>query len=237
MEKTGRMRQTENNKGTAGDSTAQSSKHYVVYTKGEEIANSLTHGLGVVLAIVALVFLIIFALKGGGGTPKLVSAIIFGSGLILEYLASTLYHAIKPSKLKRIFRVIDHSCIYILIAASYAPFVLVTLLPYGGPVLYVVICAVALAGIIVEAFWRDKPKWINALIYILLGWACLSKLPTLIEQLPVGGFVLLAAGGVVYTLGTIFYLMKRVRYMHSIWHLFVLGGSICHFLAVLLYVY
>lgn len=206
------------------------------YTVGEEIANSVTHGIGVLLSIAALVLLLVFAHKGGGGV-KTASALVFGITLILEYLASTLYHAIQPPRAKRVFRVIDHSCIYLLIAGSYTPFALVTLGDHGGWTIFFLVWSVAVAGIVVEAFWREKPKWVNVVLYVALGWVVIWKIHDLIALLPAPGLWLLVGGGIAYTVGTVFYLLKNIRYMHSIWHLFVIAGSVFQFFAVLLYVY
>lgn len=204
------------------------------YSIGEEIANSITHGIGALLSIAGLVLLIVFALRSGESL-KLASGIIFGVSLILEYLASTMYHAIQHPKAKAVLRVIDHSSIYLLIAGSYTPFLFIPLRDHGGIPLMFIIWGVALIGIVVEAFWREKPKWINVVIYVAMGWFIIFKLPTLISVIPSGCLALLVIGGLCYTFGCIFYLMKRVKFMHAIWHLFVLGGSICQFLAVLLY--
>lgn len=206
------------------------------YTVGEEIANSISHGIGVLLSIAALVLLLVFAKRGGGGI-KTASALVFGISLIMEYLASTLYHAIQPPKAKRVMRVIDHSFIYILIAGTYTPLALITLADHSGKLIFTLVWVLAAIGIIIEAFWRDKPKWVNVVLYVALGWVVIWKIQDLIAAIPTGGLWLLVGGGLFYTVGTIFYLLKDVKYMHSIWHLFVLGGSICHFFAVLLYVF
>lgn len=207
------------------------------YTVGEEIANAISHGVGAGLSIAGLVLLIVFAATHGGGL-KLASAIVFGVSLILEYLFSTLYHAIQPPRAKRVLRVFDHCAIYLLIAGTYTPFLLGPLLPFDGLAMCVAMWAVAAAGILIETFSRERqPKWVSALIYLAMGWAIAFRMPQLIGALPAGGVWLLFAGGLSYTVGVVFYLLKRVPYMHMVWHLFVLGGSICHFLSVILFVY
>ena len=207
------------------------------YTIGEEIANSISHGIGAGLSIAALVLLIVFACTHGGGL-KLVSAIFFGVSLLLEYLFSTLYHAIQPARAKRVLRVFDHCAIYILIAGTYTPFLLGPLWGQGGLGMCIAIWTAALAGVVIEAFSRERqPKWVSALIYLVMGWAIVFRLPVLISALPEAGVWLLFAGGLSYTVGVLFYLLKKVPYMHMVWHLFVLGGSVCHFLSVLLFVY
>ena len=207
------------------------------YTLGEEIANSISHGVGAGLSIAALVLLIVFACTHGGSL-KLVSALMFGVALLLEYLFSTLYHAIQPVRAKRVLRVFDHCAIYILIAGTYAPFLLGPLRDQGGVPMCVAMWVAALVGVTVEAFSRERqPKWVSALIYLAMGWVIVFKLPALIGALAEPGLWLLFAGGLSYTVGVLFYLLKKVPYMHMVWHLFVLGGSVCHFLAVLLFVY
>ena len=206
------------------------------YTVGEEIANSVTHGLGAMLSVAGLVLLVVRAVLDGGAPNMLASAIIFGLSLILEYSMSTLYHAITYVPAKRVLRTLDHSCIYLLIAGSYTPFTLGPLLNDGGVVLLVVVWLFALAGIGVEVFLRERqPRWVTITIYLVMGWLVAFRLPQLLAALAPGCLWLLVAGGLCYTVGTGFYLAKRVRYMHSVWHLWVLAGSICQFLAVILY--
>ena len=208
-----------------------------LYTVGEEIANAVTHGLGAMLGVAALVLLIVKAVADGGGPVALTSAIVFGISLILEYSASTLYHAITYPPVKRVLRIIDHSCIYLLIAGSYTPFTLGPLLDHGGLVIFGTVWVMAIAGIVLELFWRERqPRWLTVAIYLVMGWLVIFELPTLLAVLPLPCLVLVAAGGLCYTVGTAFYLMKRIRYMHSIWHLWVLAGSICQFLAVILFI-
>lgn len=206
------------------------------YTKGEEIANAVSHGAGALLSIAGLVLLIVRGAMDGGGA-RLGAGIVFGISLLLEYLFSTLYHAIVPVRAKRVFRVLDHSAIYLLIAGSYTPFCLVTLANEGGLVLFWVVWALAVAGIVAEALLRERqPKWLSTAIYLGMGWLVAVKFQVLVAILPPPAFWLLLAGGLCYTVGCGFYLAKNVRYMHFVWHLFVLAGSVCMFLAVLLFV-
>lgn len=207
------------------------------YSTGEEVANAVTHGVGAALSAAALVLLVRAAEASGGGL-RTVSAVVFGCCLVAEYLCSTLYHAVRPARAKAVLRVFDHAAIYLLIAGSYAPFTLVTLADAGGPAVFALVSAIAAVGICLEVAGRQRqPKWVSALAYLAMGWLVLFKLPDIWALLPAGGFRLLVAGGVSYSAGVVFYLMKRVPYMHMVWHLFVLGGSACHVLAVLLYVY
>lgn len=207
------------------------------YTVGEEIANAVTHGIGTLLAIAAFVLLIVRAASHGAHPAVMASAIIFGVSLILEYLMSTLYHALSNPRAKRVFRIFDHSCIYLLIAGSYTPFTLGPLLNSGGIPLMIAVWVFAFLGIAMELILRQRQsRWVTIVIYLIMGWLVVLRLPQLIELLEPGCLWLLVAGGLCYTVGTVFYLMKRIRYMHSIWHLWVLGGSICMFFSVILYI-
>lgn len=205
------------------------------YSVGEEIANATTHALGVALSAAGLALLVVLAAEWGDGW-QLASAIVFGVSLIVLYTASALYHAIPLPRAKRVLKVLDHSAIYLLIAGTYTPFTLVTLRGAGGLWLFGIIWGIAIAGMSVEAFFVDRPKWLSAIGYIAMGWLVVTMIGPLVRQLGPGGMRLVVAGGLAYTLGTGFYVIKRVRYMHAIWHCFVLAGSICHFLAVALYV-
>ena len=205
------------------------------YTLGEEIMNSTSHGVGALLAIAALVIMIVTAVSHGGGV-RLAAALVYGLTMLLEYLMSTLYHALAAERAKRVFKVLDHSCIYLFIAGTYTPFCLITLASSGGIWLCVFVWVVALAGVACEAFWVFRPRWISALLYLLLGWSVVSLLPQLIAALPTAGLWLLLAGGLCYSVGCVFYVLKKIRYMHSVFHLFVLAASVLQFLAVELYV-
>jgi hemolysin III len=205
------------------------------YTLGEEIANAVTHGLGAVVSIAGLAAMVGLALPGGDGRA-LASAIVFGVALILQYLFSALYHAMPLPQAKHVLKIFDHLSIYLLIAGSYTPFALITLRDAGGTWLFVLIWTIAIAGVAAEAFWVYRPKWITVAGFILMGWIIILFIKPLLAHIPANGFYLMLAGGVVYTVGTGFYVLKRVKYMHAVWHLFVLGGSALHFLAVVRYV-
>ncbi|MDR0347568.1 MAG: hemolysin III family protein [Coriobacteriales bacterium] len=206
-----------------------------MYSIGEEIANSVTHGVGALLGIAALVLMIIVSVIHGGGL-RLAAALVFGITLILEYTASTFYHALRPPRAKQVFKVLDHASIYLLIAGTYTPFCLLSLANSDGSLICILVWALAGIGIAVEAFWVFRPRWVSVLVYLIMGWIIVIKGGTLFDVLPTGGMALLLAGGLCYTLGTIFYILKKVPYMHSIWHLWVLAGSTCHVLCVLLFV-
>lgn len=207
------------------------------YTLGEEIANAVTHGIGAGLAVAALIVMIVKAAVAGAHPASLASAIIFGIALILEYLASTLYHAIAVPAAKRVFRIIDHSCIYVLIAGTYTPFCLITLADAGGIPLCIAVWALAVAGILFEVFMRQRQsRWLTIAVYLVMGWLVVFRLPQLLELLHPTALILLAAGGVCYTIGAVFYVLKKIRYMHTVFHVWVLAGSVLQFLAVVLFV-
>ncbi len=205
------------------------------YTLGEEIANSVTHGVGAALAIAALVLLIVKSVTDGGGI-LLASSLIYGISLLIEYLMSTLYHALAPEKAKRVFKVLDHSCIYILIAGTYTPYCLITLWPTWGLALAIIIWVMAVVGVAFEAFWTFRPRWVSAVIYVIMGWCIVAFVPTLFSVMDPVGFWLLVAGGISYTVGAVFYLFKKVKFMHSIFHVFVLAGSVLQFFSIFFYV-
>lgn len=205
------------------------------YTLGEEIANSVIHGLGIGLSVAALVVLVAFAVLEYDKF-KLASAIVFGVALVLEYTASTLYHSFPQPKVKHLFKIFDHCGIYLLIAGSYTPYCLVTLREANGWTLFWIIWGLAVLGMAFEAFWPYRPRWLSALIYLGMGWMVVLSMKPLLANLDPAGIWLLVAGGLAYTVGTIFYVMKKVKYMHAVWHVFVLAGSVLHFLSVLLFV-
>ena len=220
----------------ARDTAAQSGRPARrAYRPGEELANVVSHGFGTALACVGLVLLVVRAALHGTAW-HIVSGAVFGSTLVLLYAASTAYHAIPTSaaRAKHAAKVADHVCIYLLIAGSYTPFALVTLRSGLGWWLFGATWLIAAIGVGAEAFWVYRPKWLSALAYLGMGWIAIFAIRPLAAALPPAGLWLLLAGGIAYTLGTIFYVMKRVPYMHAVWHGFVIGGSVCHFLAVFL---
>lgn len=205
------------------------------YTVGEEIANSIVHGLGIVFGIVGLTLNLVFS-SMQADTYKIVASIIYGLAMILEYTASTLYHSIPHPKAKYIFKILDHAAIYLLIAGTYTPFCLVSLRETGGIQLLVFIWAFAVLGISIEAFWVYRPKWVSAVIYLIMGWLVVFSIGDLAAVLDPAGVYLLIAGGLCYTIGTAFYVYKKVPYLHSVWHMWVLAGTVLHFFSILLYV-
>lgn len=205
------------------------------YTLGEEIANSITHGIGWALSVAGLAILLVFAAQNGNAW-HVVSSAIYGTTLILMYAASTMYHSLTHPLAKRVFKTLDHCAIYLLIAGTYTPFTLVTINGPWGWTLFGIIWSGALAGIIFKSISTNRFRHSATFLYLIMGWAALIAIKPMISQLPVGGLVWLLAGGFAYSIGVGFYLWKRQLFTHTIWHLFVLGGSVCHFFAVLFYV-
>lgn len=204
------------------------------YSPGEEIANSITHGIGAALSIAGLVILVFFAATRGD-TWHLVSFIIYGSTLILLYLASTLYHSFPQPRVKYIFKIIDHSSIFLLIAGTYTPFMLTRLRGAWGWSLFGVVWGLAVTGIALKSIFINRFKKVSVLVYILMGWLCILALRQMIEHIPHPGLLWLLAGGMCYTLGVIFYAWKSIPFSHAVWHLFVLAGSACHYFSILFY--
>lgn len=206
------------------------------YTLGEEIFNAVTHGVGVLLAIAAIPLCVVQAVTHGGGL-LLAAALIYSITMVVEYLMSTLYHAIAVPAAKRVFKVLDHCGIYLYIAGCYAPYCLVTLINNNGIPLCIFVWVVALAGIVAEASWVNRPRWISALLYLMQGWAVVVCIPALWTLLDPIGFWLLVVGGICYTIGAVFYTCtKKKKYMHSVFHLWVLAGSIFQFFSIYLFV-
>lgn len=206
------------------------------YSLAEEVANSISHGIGLVFGIVGLVLLLIQAVNSNAGATAITSYSLYGGSMILLFLASTLYHAIPHARIKPWLKKFDHCAIYLLIAGTYTPFLLVGLKSPLAHGLMVVIWALALAGILFKLTIAHRFKMLSVVTYLIMGWLSLLVIWQLAIRLAPGGVTLLAVGGVVYSLGVIFYVSKRIPFNHAIWHGFVLGGSICHFLAIYLYV-
>nr|WP_241244190.1 hemolysin III family protein [Marinitoga sp. 38H-ov] len=205
------------------------------YTLGEEVANSITHGIGAILSFVGLIILIIFSVLKGNSLQTF-SVTIYGISLFLLYLASTLYHSIQNKKIKHILEIIDHSAIYLLIAGTYTPFTLVTLNGKIGWTIFITVWVLAIIGISLKPFFVKRFRILSTLLYIAMGWIIIFAIKPLVSLLPFGGILWLIIGGLLYTIGAIFYVWRKLPYGHMIWHLFVLGGSISHFIAVFFYV-
>jgi hemolysin III len=201
----------------------------------EDAVNSLIHGVGLLLALAALPLLVVFATVYGNAW-HIVSFSIYGASLLLMYLASTIYHATRQVHRKRWLQVVDHASIFVLIAGTYTPFTIVTLNGPWGWSLFGVVWGLSVIGIGLKTVFGDRYEVLSTIVYVVLGWLCVIAIVPLVRNLAPGGLAWLVAGGVTYTVGTIFYLWERLPFSHAVWHLFVLGGSVCHFLAVLLFV-
>lgn len=204
------------------------------YTLGEELCNSISHGLGAGLAIAGCVIAIVFAALYGDAWC-VVSAAIYGASLIITYTTSTLYHALTNRTAKKVFRILDHSTIFLLIAGTYTPMTLVVLRGALGWVLFGIVWGAAALGITLNAIGLEKYKKISMIAYVASGWAAIIAIVPLFRIMHPVGFWMLVGGGVAYTAGIIFFSMK-LKYMHSIWHLFVITGSILHYFMILFYV-
>lgn len=206
------------------------------YSVKEEVANAISHGIGLVLGIVGLVLLLLKAFAHSADALTITSMSVYGGSMIALFLASTLYHAIPHQRAKRWLKTFDHCAIYLLIAGSYTPFLLVSLRTPLAFSLMIVIWSIALLGILFKVAFVYRFEKLSLVTYLAMGWLSLVVIYQLALNLDVGGLTLLALGGVVYSLGVIFYVAQRIPYNHAIWHGFVLGGCACHFLAIYLYI-
>ena len=205
------------------------------YSLAEEIAHAMTHGLGLLLSIAGLVVLVVFASLRGDAW-HVVSVSVYGATLVLLYSASTFYHALPNPRAKRVFRTLDHAAIYLLIAGTYTPFMLVNLRGGWGWALFGVVWGLAVLGIVLEAVAKQRVRILSVVLYLGLGWLVAIAVKPLVQSVEPGGLVLLVAGGLAYSVGVVFYSWKRLPYHHAVWHVFVMAGSLFHFFAVLFYV-
>ena len=206
-------------------------KQVIPYSAREEIANVLSHGLGAVLSLIGLIFLILEGLRNNSPIQVL-SYTIFGLSLVALYSASSIYHFVKSENAKAIFKKIDHICIYYLIAGSYTPFLLLSVSGATSYVLFITVWSMAVIGTIYKLFEKKKNIYISVSFYLIMGWLIIFAKEQMLQNLSEGTFELLLVGGLFYTLGVPFYLMKKTPFTHALWHLMVLGGSIFHFFAV-----
>ncbi len=207
----------------------------VYYSETEELANRLSHGLACLLSMVGLVLLII-ASSRTGDPFRVISCSIYGSVLCLFYLISTLYHSLRNQKARYVFRILDHAGIYLVIAGTYTPFTLVSLRAGYGWALFGTVWGLAIAGVIFKVFMTHRLAFFAPVLYIALGWLIVIDLEELLTMVPSRGVAWLVAGGLSYTFGILFYALDRIPYNHAIWHLFVIAGSLCHYLAIFWYV-
>jgi len=209
--------------------------HEKSYSQGEEIAHAITHGIGLLLTVIGLILLLVRAVRYGDAWCIVASA-IYGGSLVLLYTTSTFYHALPRPRAKRVFQLLDHSAIYMLIAGTYTPFTLISLRGGWGWTLFGLAWGLGLLGIGFELIFHNRFQKLSMLLYLALGWLIVIAARPLMNALPPGALVLIAVGGIFYSLGVIFYAWRKIPYHHAIWHLFVLGGSITHYFAVYLYV-
>lgn len=207
----------------------------VYYSPREELANRLTHGVAALASVPALVVLVSVAVRTGD-PYRVVSSALFAGSLCLFYVISTLYHSFRSPRLRYVFRILDHAGIYLVIAASYTPFTLVSLRAGSGWVLFGVVWGLAVTGMVFKSLMTHRLRFLAPALYIALGWLVVVDLEGLLTAVPPGGVAWLIAGGIAYTVGILFYAIDRIPCNHAIWHLFVVAGSVCHYLAVLWYV-
>ncbi|MED2737704.1 PAQR family membrane homeostasis protein TrhA [Bacillus toyonensis] len=205
------------------------------FTKGEEIANSITHGIGIPLSAAALTLLIVFS-SMYGNVEHIVTFSIYGATMLFLYLASTLLHSFPAGKLKDLFEIFDHSSIYFFIAGSYTPFMLIVVKGWVGWTLLAVVWSLAIGGTIFKCFFVKKYLYVSTLLYVLMGWLIVLAWKPLASNLSTGGLTLLVIGGIIYSLGSIFYIWRGFKYHHAVWHMFVIAGSSLHFFCILFYV-
>ena len=206
------------------------------YSLGEEVFNAVSHGVGALLGVVGASVLVTLAACFADGVT-VAACLVYGLSLVLLYTMSTLYHAFPTAGLKDLFRIFDHSTIYLLIAGSYTPFCLILLRgTEKGKVIFAALWAAAVVGVVLNAISVEKFKYLSLILYVVMGWAAVFAIRDIAAALPPIGFWLLVGGGLSYTGGILFYVAKKRPYAHSIWHLFVLGGSVLHYLCILLYV-
>jgi hemolysin III len=203
-------------------------------TLGEEIANCVTHGIGLIAALIASPFLIITSIQSGS-ISAIIGASVFSATMVLVYFTSTLYHSLPAGKVKRRVRIIDHSAIFLLIAGTYTPFTLGVLSGNWGTILLISEWLLAAVGITLHARSGIRHRKIETFLYLLMGWLILIAIKPLLIIMPIAGLILLFAGGCSYTIGIPFYTARHTRYSHFIWHLFVLCGTVCHYIAVMHY--
>lgn len=204
-----------------------------MYSKKEEFLNTLTHFFGLILTIIGIPFILYF--NNNHTEYSLFSIILFLFGLFSVYLSSTIYHYTINNKLKSVFRKIDHISIFYLILGSYAPVCLVTLLDFSGITIFLIVFTLAIIGTILKVFFTGKIEKASLLLYLVMGWLIISDISTLFSLIPIQGKILLAISGLSYTIGTLFYRSNK-KYAHTIWHLFVLSGSITHYFFVIVYI-
>ena len=207
----------------------------IAYSEKEELLNRLTHSVAAVLSLVGLVVIVVAASRTGD-PYRIVSSAVFCSVLTAFYVISSLYHTVRTPKIRYVFRVLDHAGIYLVIASSYTPYALVSLREGSGWMLFGLVWGLAVAGVIFKSFMTHRLAFLAPVLYIALGWLIVIDLEGLLTMVPLKGVLWLLAGGLFYTGGIVFYAIDCIPYNHAIWHVFVIAGSLCHYLSVLWYV-
>lgn len=205
-----------------------------IFSKGEEIANAITHGIGAVLSIAGLVVLIIYASLYGTAW-HVVSFTIFGATMFILYMSSTMVHALPQGKAKDLFEIFDHASIYLFIAGSYTPFTFIVIQGTLGWTMFGIIWGLAIAGTVFKAFFVKKYLFTSTILYVAMGWMVILGWNQIVENLDPNGIILFVTGGICYTFGAIFYVWRGFKFHHAVWHLFVIAGTATHFFCVLLY--
>ncbi|MFC0472298.1 hemolysin III family protein [Halalkalibacter kiskunsagensis] len=205
------------------------------FSKGEEIANAITHGIGALLSVVALVLLVVYS-SIYGSAWHVVSFTIYGVTMLLLYFSSTMVHAFPKGKVKDLFEIFDHASIYLFIAGSYTPLLFIVVQGTLGWTLFGIVWGIATIGVVFKIFFVKKFLFMSTIFYIAMGWLAIFAIKPIVETLPPAGTALLFVGGICYTVGTIFYVWRGFKFHHAIWHLFVLAGSIFHFFLIMLFV-
>ncbi|MBL5770334.1 hemolysin III family protein [Heyndrickxia sporothermodurans] len=204
------------------------------FSKGEELANSITHGIGALLSVAGLVLLIIFSSLNGNAW-HIISFTIYGITMLFLYMSSTLVHALREGKAKDVFEIFDHSAIYFFIAGTYTPYLLLIVKGWQGWTIFGIVWGLAILGTIFKCFFVKKYLFTSTILYIVMGWGIVTIWKPILMNLSQTGIILLVAGGLIYTIGSIFYMWRGFKYHHAIWHIFVMAGSACHFFGILLY--
>lgn len=204
------------------------------FSKGEEIANAITHGIGAVLSLAGLVILIVFS-SIHGSPWHIISFTIFGATMFILYMSSTLVHALPPGKVKDLFEIFDHSSIYFFIAGTYTPFTFIVIQGALGWTMFGIVWGLAIAGTVFKSFFVKKYLFTSTILYVVMGWMIVIGWYRIIDNLSFNGVVLLVVGGLCYTIGAVFYVWRGFKYHHMVWHLFVIAGSTAHFFCVLFY--
>ncbi|HEU68085.1 MAG TPA: hemolysin D [Candidatus Acetothermia bacterium] len=206
-----------------------------VYTEGEEIANAVTHAVAAALSLAGLVALTALGILRGGSSGQIASLVVYGTSLVLTHLASTLYHGVRNRRVKSVLRILDHAAIYLLIAGTYTPFLVIRLWNPWGWTLLGIVWTMAIAGVLFKSMFLGRMRRASVVTYVAMGWLVVVATRQVLAHVPLGALALLLGGGLIYTLGIVFYAWKNLPFSHAIWHLMVLAAGMCHYFAIFLY--